>query len=382
MLKKRLLLAFRWIIMLIIYAGLWAYTLFQGDTASWFLTYFFSFILLILFLSSIYPLKAWKVHRNFVKNTYHDGDLVDMHVSFSRKSRYPVGYLLFQQKIPVSFGQVSARQQVVYPLFKKNFTVKLTGFIGVRGIHYFPPLDLETSDAFGILERTRQMSSEKPLTIYPTYFPDVLEKISEVSPENERNAAYWTLKKNSNIHSLREFSSGDRIALIDWKSSAKSNQLMTREFENSATSRLSVIFYGANHPNFELSLRAAYSFIRKISEDNGEIRVTILGDQIRKFAPAKGTNHLHEIAKTFAELAPVESLELQNSLDSNLHSGEKIFLFTPDIDAMLMQKVTRLTDNKQLQIITIQSDYPTASDVPAVFLNPASLLSRWERENR
>lgn len=121
MLKKRLLLAFRWIIMLIIYAGLWTYTLFQGDTASWFLTYFFSFILLLLFLSSIYPLKAWKVNRRFVKNTYHDGDLIDMQVSFTRKSRYPVGYLLFQQKIPASFGNVSARQQVVYPLFKKAF---------------------------------------------------------------------------------------------------------------------------------------------------------------------------------------------------------------------------------------------------------------------
>lgn len=69
--------------MLIIYAGLWTYTLFQGDTASWFLTYFFSFILLLLFLSSIYPLKAWKVNRSFVKNTYHDGDLIDMQVSFT-----------------------------------------------------------------------------------------------------------------------------------------------------------------------------------------------------------------------------------------------------------------------------------------------------------
>lgn len=58
-------------------------------------------------------------------------------------------------------------------------------------------MDVETSDAFGLLERSRQLSSEKSLTIYPTYFPDVLEKISEASPENERNAAYWTLKKTA-----------------------------------------------------------------------------------------------------------------------------------------------------------------------------------------
>ncbi|MCB2484420.1 DUF58 domain-containing protein, partial [Listeria monocytogenes] len=83
------------------------------------LTYFFSFILVLLFLSSIYPLKAWKVNRSCVKNTYHDGDLIDMQVSFTRKSRYPVGYLLFQQKIPATFGKVRARQQEVYPLFKK-----------------------------------------------------------------------------------------------------------------------------------------------------------------------------------------------------------------------------------------------------------------------
>ncbi|MBC2231247.1 DUF58 domain-containing protein [Listeria seeligeri] len=380
MFKKRLLLASRWIIMLIIYTGLWAYTLFQGDTASWFLTYFFSFILIVLFLSSIYPLKAWNVNRHFAKNTYHDGDLVDMHVTFTRKSRYPVGYLLFQQKLPLSFGKLNARQQLAYPLFKKKFTVTLDSFVGLRGIHSFPAIDLETSDAFGLLERSYQTSAEKSLTIYPSYFPDILEKIREATPENERNAAYWTLKKNTNLHSLREFSSGDRISLIDWKSSAKTDQLMTREFENSATSRLSVIFYGVSHPHFELSLRAAYSFIRKISEENGEIRVSILGDKTTNFAPSAGTNKLQDISIAFAELSPKDGVILQESLDSNLHDGEKILLFTPCVDTMLMQKVTRLTDNKQLQIITFESDQ--AIDTKVLFLEPASLMSRWERENK
>ncbi|KKD45013.1 DUF58 domain-containing protein [Listeria seeligeri] len=380
MFKKRLLLASRWIIMLIIYTGLWAYTLFQGDTASWFLTYFFSFILIVLFLSSIYPLKAWNVNRQFAKNTYHDGDLVDMHVTFTRKSRYPVGYLLFQQKLPLSFGKLNARQQLAYPLFKKKFTVTLDSFVGLRGIHSFPAIDLETSDAFGLLERSYQTSAEKSLTIYPSYFPDILEKIREATPENERNAAYWTLKKNTNLHSLREFSSGDRISLIDWKSSAKTDQLMTREFENSATSRLSVIFYGVSHPHFELSLRAAYSFIRKISEENGEIRVSILGDKTTNFSPSAGTNKLQDISIAFAELSPKDGVILQESLDSNLHDGEKILLFTPCIDTMLMQKVSRLTDSKQLQIITFESDQ--AIDTKALFLEPASLMSRWERENK
>ncbi|WP_270994549.1 DUF58 domain-containing protein [Listeria seeligeri] len=380
MFKKRLLLASRWIIMLIIYTGLWAYTLFQGDTASWFLTYFFSFILIVLFLSSIYPLKAWNVNRQFAKNTYHDGDLVDMHVTFTRKSRYPVGYLLFQQKLPLSFGKLNARQQLAYPLFKKKFTVTLDSFVGLRGIHSFPAIDLETSDAFGLLERSYQTSAEKSLTIYPSYFPDILEKIREATPENERNAAYWTLKKNTNLHSLREFSSGDRISLIDWKSSAKTDQLMTREFENSATSRLSVIFYGVSHPHFELSLRAAYSFIRKISEENGEIRVSILGDKTTNFSPSAGTNKLQAISIAFAELSPKDGVILQESLDSNLHDGEKILLFTPCIDTMLMQKVSRLTDSKQLQIITFESDQ--AIDTKALFLEPASLMGRWERENK
>ncbi|WP_207577698.1 DUF58 domain-containing protein [Listeria seeligeri] len=380
MFKKRLLLASRWIIMLIIYTGLWAYTLFQGDTASWFLTYFFSFILIVLFLSSIYPLKAWNVNRHFAKNTYHDGDLVDMHVTFTRKSRYPVGYLLFQQKLPLSFGKLNARQQLAYPLFKKKFTVTLDSFVGLRGIHSFPAIDLETSDAFGLLERSYQTSAEKSLTIYPSYFPDILEKIREATPENERNAAYWTLKKNTNLHSLREFSSGDRISLIDWKSSAKTDQLMTREFENSATSRLSVIFYGVSHPHFELSLRAAYSFIRKISEENGEIRVSILGDKTTNFSPSAGTNKLQDISIAFAELSPKDGVILQESLDSNLHDGEKILLFTPCIDTMLMQKVSRLTDSKQLQIITFESDQ--AIDTKALFLEPASLMNRWERENK
>ncbi|EUJ53463.1 hypothetical protein MCOL2_10675 [Listeria fleischmannii FSL S10-1203] len=50
MLKGRLLLFSRWLALLLLYAALIAYTLFQGDTASWFLTYFFT--LTMLFFNS------------------------------------------------------------------------------------------------------------------------------------------------------------------------------------------------------------------------------------------------------------------------------------------------------------------------------------------
>ncbi|EUJ26357.1 hypothetical protein MFLO_14112 [Listeria floridensis FSL S10-1187] len=126
MAKKRFFLMMRAFSLVLLYAGLIAYTLFQGDSASWFLTYFFSFILLFVIFASCYRLKNWHIDLAFSKVAYFDGDRIQAELILSRKSHYPLGYLFVRQMLPNSLAQNEVRKRIVYPFFsKKKFVYHL-----------------------------------------------------------------------------------------------------------------------------------------------------------------------------------------------------------------------------------------------------------------
>ncbi|WP_239257138.1 DUF58 domain-containing protein [Listeria ilorinensis] len=353
MTTKRALILMRFGIFLLLYVALWTYTLFQGDFASWFLTYFFSFILLLLITGALFKLKNWQIKRDFHKTRIQEGETVRLTLHFSRKHAFPMGYLLIQQALPETLGELSDRQQVIYPFFKRSITANLMPFTAVRGKHVFPAVEAETSDPFGLIERSARLGEAAELTVYPRYFPDILMKISENSPENERDAANWTFKKNQNIHGLREFTPGDRISWIDWKSSAKTGKVMAREYENSSSSRIRVIFYGQAHSHFDFALRAAYSFTRKMLEQNGEVSVAILAENGQTFGFSRGQAKLEDIAKAFAEVAPETAEKLAEPLTSLLAQNQRTILFTPFVDPSLQRIVRSSVQKQTIQLVSI-----------------------------
>ncbi len=371
MLKTRLLLFSRWFTLFLLYAALIIYTLFQGDTASWFLTYFFSIILLFLVFSAVYRLKNWRVQRVFSKKEYFDGDFVQMKLHFSRKSRFPVGYLLIEQEIPTSFGAHFARQQTIYPFFKKNVEVAIKPFRTTRGRHTFPSITAETSDAFGLIERSQKIGEEEYLTVYPSYFPNILLQLGAANPDRDANAPHWTLHKNDSLHSLREFIPGDRMTWIDWKSTAKTNTMMTREFENSSARRMHIVFFGSAHKNFEYALRAAYSFSRKMLEDGALVRMTILGENGHVFDFSRDKNRITEISRIFAELAPLDEAVLMQELQALLKWQKDTFIFAPVISNALLQVASK--SNWRMTLISILDKQELSKN--AIYLRKDSLES-------
>lgn len=351
MLKGRLLLFSRWLALLLLYAALVAYTLFQGDTASWFLTYFFTLIMLFLIFSSLYRLKNWQVQRVFSKKEYFDGDFVQMELQFKRKSFYPVGYLLVEQRIPLSLGSHYARQQTLYPFFKKEITVALKPFQVKRGKHTFSKITAETSDTFGLIERSRRLGEPEQLIVYPSYFPDILLRLGEANPDRDASANHWTLHKNDALHSLREFMPGDRMTWIDWKSTAKTNTMMTREFENSSARKMQLIFFGVTHDYFEHALRAAYSFSRKLLEEHAEVRITILGENGQTFDFSRDKKRITEISHAFAELKSCDEAVLMQELQSVLKWQKDTFIFTPVISDALIGLLNK--SNWRVSLVSI-----------------------------
>ncbi|EUJ26356.1 hypothetical protein MFLO_14107 [Listeria floridensis FSL S10-1187] len=222
-----------------------------------------------------------------------------------------------------------------------------------------------------MIERSATLASAQTITVFPAYFPDILEQLDDAAPENDSNASHWTLRKNENLHGLREFSPGDRVAWIDWKTTAKTGTMMTREFENSALSRISVGFFGADDPNFEYALRAAYSFSRKLLEQNNELRITLFGTEIETFDFGRGSKHLHEISQAFAEIKPQKVDILLAPFEKELKESGALLLFVPRITKTLTRQIQKLADKKVILI----SIYEPEENQPNVIYLHKDLLT-------
>lgn len=370
---RPLFLASKWVGLVLLFAGLIVYTLFQGDNASWFLTYFFGLVLLFILVLSLYRLKNWRFVRKFNKQEYFAGDAIDIELLLTRKSHFPVSYLLVRQPIPNSLLAGHTLRELAFPFFKNTLALPFETLEAKRGIHRFAPLELRTSDPLGLIERSIATGEAETLTVFPAYFPEIADKLSEAAPERGKNATHWTIKKNDNLHGLREYSAGDRIASIDWKTTAKTGTMMTREFENSAKSRMSVGFFGAPHPDFEAALSAAYSFVRKMVEENGELRVALFGSPSETLDFNQGKKHLSELSHAFAKIKPQEPAVLLPLLQEELAQSEHLLLFTSTTSEALLREVHKWGENK-VTLVALQENGPRHPQI--IYLSKMALSRR------
>ncbi|WP_163654750.1 DUF58 domain-containing protein [Listeria sp. PSOL-1] len=328
MIKKRLSFILRFSLLVLIEWLLLAYALFQGDSASWFLAYFFSFVLLFVILGCFFRLKFWKIERHFSKKSLQDGDLLSVELHISRRFYYPVGYLAFEQVLPSSLGKKAPLIQVSYPFLKKEMIVELGNFRLKRGVHKFPPLQIKTSDPFALLERRFALDHKESLTIYPRYYPGILEKLDRAAKHHKQ---ILHTQEVGNFHGLREFIPSDHLSSVDWKTTAKTGQMMSREYEKSPEVKMTMIFYGVEHPLFEHTLRAAYSFIRKMSEQKKAIDVILFTRANQEISFSLMQQPFHKTAKIFSEIEPFSQNKIEQMTAKISKINTQIMIFTPEI---------------------------------------------------
>src|SRR5690625_5828673 len=80
------------IFVIVIYAVLYGYAMFQGSFMSWFLFFSFLPILLYLLLFIFYPMKKWDVSRNISHQVVYSGSKTKVKIMIRRKLPFPIFY--------------------------------------------------------------------------------------------------------------------------------------------------------------------------------------------------------------------------------------------------------------------------------------------------
>ena len=103
-----------------------------------------------------------------------------------------------------------------------------------RGLHSFQPAHLLTSSRLGLWERLHRIGGNSETRCYPNYEPVVRFALLATANRVEQMGIIRKRRAGAalDFHQLRDYQDGDVLSRIDWKSTARRQTLISRDYED------------------------------------------------------------------------------------------------------------------------------------------------------
>lgn len=191
-----------------------------------------------------------------------------------------------------------------------------------RGRYQFGPLHVTSRFPLGLVQRGTRLDLIDQISVYPRvgYLKSEWRKLLARSTELVHDVPTVRGPNNDEMSRVREYRLGDEPRMIHWKTTARMNELMVCEYEESRDRHLLLIIDAWSPPaplanqleDFERGLRFAITVCMDQLRNNRESSLVV------KFAarPSEiwqgdlGEMHVDRLLETFAALEPTSAVDL------------------------------------------------------------------------
>ncbi len=276
------------------------FAMFQGGFVSWFLFYTFLPFAMYSLVLFFYPLTSFQVERNITKKEYVAGDRIEVNIRLTRKNRFPLLYVLVADDTGQPWGHVSI--SLVFIGFKRSIEYTYSIEDVPRGKHVFQSIHLQTGDVIGLCQKKLSIHVADVITVFPAFH--LLRKQEfEILFSGNGGASQRAAGEQSVISGVREYQAGDQLSWIHWKATARTNKMMTKEFEEQKREHVYLILDCEHSPSFESLISFAASFVQFVMSRGSQLGY--IDSENELLLPIqKGERHRKEI---FYQLAQVKS---------------------------------------------------------------------------
>jgi uncharacterized protein (DUF58 family) len=284
----------------------------------------------LLFLYGRIAARGLAVHRSMVPRAY-EGDAVDVTLRLGNGSRLP----LFMLRVVDAFHASAepARALLVGGVAPRGGAESF-GYTAVcdrgRGRFRIGHVTLHVPDPLGFFIRTRHFpSAVSELLVLPRTFPirrhflEGLRSASDASVDTPARSG-----ESCTFMGTREYAPGDDIRHLHWRSSARWDRLVLKEFETIASREVSIFLDLSRaavqgvlgHATLEVSIKIAASIAEHACLRSLPVRL-FAHSREEVFAPAgSGPGHLMHLLETLAAVAPEGSVSLPDLVLSRLNA--------------------------------------------------------------
>jgi uncharacterized protein (DUF58 family) len=349
-----------------------SYAMFQGGFVSWFL--FYSFLPFALYCLAIgfYSLEDIYVERVLTKTDYNAGESLTVNISLRRNSSFPLFFLIVEDQVDDTLkisNQQKRIKKLLFPGIRKEFSLEYKLEELPRGEHFFRAIELKTGDPLGLVEKETEIEIQHKIVVYPSYTELIYRPFANQFDQGMTVSRERVQRDTSMAIGIREYQPGDRFSWINWKASAKRNDIMTKEFEQRQSHDVYVVMDCLPDRHFETIVSFTASLVRSILKKGAQTGLLTNSKERAAFPFRGGEGHLHQLFYHLAKIQAKCSVPLDRTLEAEKFFSQRsstLMIVTGQLTKALIEKASFFGQRKGTVTIFLLKDEkesPTQNDL-------------------
>jgi len=227
------------------------------------------------------------------------GDLVDLEVELENRAARDRLLLTVEVMLPESLPGTPSRHRVLIERLPAGQSLRIRQAVActVRGYHHLPAITLRTGAPLGLFQHTVTFEvGQSPLVVYPRG-PHLAESTRTHLSRNPALQRNTTPRPGSSedFLGLRPYQTGEDTRFIHWPATARTGQIMLREFRGQTGQGRTVLVDNPAHwvagtpdeSNLEAAIEAAAALVDQARRQG--IPLTLLGQQGDRLVNVRGS---------------------------------------------------------------------------------------------
>ncbi|MCD7036484.1 DUF58 domain-containing protein [Metabacillus sp. GX 13764] len=338
--------AWKLVSLLLLTAAVFVYAMFQGGFVSWFLFYAFLPFAGYTLLLALYPISTFHVSRSISQEQFTAGQALHGEITIKRRVPFPLIYLIAEDCLPEGIRKKNppgTAKKLLFPWFKRSMTFTYAIPSIPRGEHQFDRIRIKTGDFFGLFEKEVTFSQSKDFLVYPSIIQILYKSPVRRYEQGNTHSSQRLIKDTTMAAGIREYQPGDRVSWIDWKSTARRNTMMTKEFEQTRSHDVYLFMDRTNSHVFEQIVVFTASAANAVLKSGAHAGLVSFGKEIAFFPLQAGNNQLLQISSHLARADCDSDTPFSEVIERGIeeHEGKKALrmLITGEVSLELVRKL-------------------------------------------
>lgn len=246
-----------------------------------------------------------------------------------------------------------------------------------RGHFRIDPLAIRTADPFGLFEATATVGHGITLVVYPRIDPLPHWRLPSAGLEGTSARPERTQQATPLATTIRPYAPGDAMHRIHWRSSARRDELLVKEFEIERTADVWVVVDmdaawasgEGDRSSTEVAVRAAASIADRAVAEHRAVGLAVNGHRATLLPPDRGERQRVKILQLLAAVEADGVAPLAEALvatGGRLRRGMTAVVVTPSRDVTFVRPLAALR-SRGISTLVVRVDAPgdRAAPVPA-----------------
>ena len=242
-----------------------------------------------------------------------------------------------------------------------------TDYARQRGVFEMGPIEISTTDLLGIYRATTRHGEIDKIMVYPKIHDLRNFHIGTSQITNE-----GTSRKKSNIlsphaSSVREYAYGDSLSRVHWKTTARTDRLMSKEFDVGSSNEVvilndldkSVQCGRLDDSTDELSISVTASLTKSYTDSHTPVGFLSHGNDRYYITPGIGSYHFDRTMQTLAVAKPGNGKKLQQVITEERNiwfNHSSIIIITPSSEKEWVTALSELSQfNTSITVIMVNA---------------------------